>query len=272
MKNRKRKCIYIILILVLIVVRHIICINNGYYTPEYPYKNISYLLSKETISDDEYSEIFKYTGVAPVAAKSMMENNNSDTLKTLNKLYFTEFDYDKNYIFFPVTFEESSTQIVPLVPLKKGDVLITFNTATLDWRHGHTAIVIDDGDTILEHMSIGHTSCLTPARRWSSYPGFAVLRHKNQQISESAAEYAMNNLVDINYSIFSGIIDKDKSNNDRISASHCSHIVWQAFKAAGSDIDYNGGQIVTPNDIFKSREFDIVQIFGIKPGKRGFDI
>ena len=92
-----------------------------------------------------------------------------------------------------------------------------------------------------------------------------ILRHKNEDISHKAAEYAINNLSGIDYSIFAGLYDKDKSNDKKVDASHCSHIVWQAYKAAGFDIDSDKGKIVTPYDIAMCGDFDLVQIFGINP-------
>ncbi len=55
------------------------------------------------------------------------------------------------------------------------------------------------------------------------------------------------------------------SDDDTIKSSHCSHIVWQAYMAAGCDIDSDKGFVVTPKDIAMSDELKIVQIFGINP-------
>ena len=161
--------------------------------------------------------------------------------------------------------EKLQEDIIPLVPLKKGDILITFNTHTLDWRHGHCGLVLsENGYEFLEHTSIGNKSCINYTYKWGTYPCFVVLRHKDSEYGKKAADYAMENLVDIEYDLFVGIKDKDMSDNTSVS-SQCAHIVWQAYKAVGKDIDENGGMIVTPHDIAMSEELKVVQIFGINP-------
>ena len=129
-----------------------------------------------------------------------------------------------------------------------------------------TALVVDsEKNIILEHMSVGNNSILSYAKKWGNYPAFAVLRYPDKIKAKKAAKYAQEKLLDIPYSIFAGLIEKDKSKNDEISSSHCSHIVWQAYKAVGVDLDSNGGRIVTPKDLAKSDKLKLVQIFGLDP-------
>ena len=114
-------------------------------------------------------------------------------------------------------------------------------------------------------MSVGNTTVLSHAQKWGSYPAFAVLRYPDEKTAKKAAEFAKEKLTDVPYSIFAGLIEKDKSKNEEISSSHCSHIVWQAYKAVGADLDSNGGKIVTPKDLAKSKKLKLVQIFGLNP-------
>ena len=114
-------------------------------------------------------------------------------------------------------------------------------------------------------MSVGNTAVLSSAQKWGSYPSFVVLRYPDEEKAKKAAEFAKEKLIDVPYSIFAGLLQKDKSKNEAVSSSHCSHIVWQAYKAIGIDIDSNGGRIVTPKDIAKSDKLRLVQIFGHKP-------
>ena len=67
----------------------------------------------------------------------------------------------------------------------------------------------------------------------------------------------------IEYNIFAGVVKKDKSDEKTPSSSHCSHIVWQAYKSQGVDIDQDKGIIVTPHDIAMSDKLSVVQIFGL---------
>lgn len=238
----------------------------SFHIPEYEKTDISQILKKDLLTDDDYMLIFKNTGVSPGAAKDMIENDQSDVLIELNNLYFTKPEIYKNYIAYPVTLEEQNkTQVTPLVPLKKGDILVTFNTQTLEWRHGHCGLVMDDdGRIILEHAAIGHTSGLSNSSVWGEYPAFAVLRYPDPEVSSKAADYANENLIDIDYRITAGVIDKDKTGEDN-PVSHCSHIVWQAYKSVGVDIDADKSFIVSPKDVALSPELEVVQIFGIDP-------
>ncbi len=249
----------IICALVFLFIRHLLNEKNAYYYPPYEYEKVCF--------SDSDAKIFKYTGLSPKGAEDIFKQGKISAFKKLNSLYFEKPDIKKGYILFPITVQESlNSSPTPLVPLYDGDILITFNTHTLDWRHGHAAIVTDAKEgIILEHMSVGNTSALSRAKKWGSYPAFAVLRYPDEEKAKLAAQYAKENLVDVPYSIFAGLIEKDKSKNETVSSSHCSHIVWQAYKAIGIDIDSNGGRIVTPKDIAKSKELKLVQIFGLNP-------
>lgn len=244
---------------VVLCVRHCINISRVFHVPAYEFEKVT----KEQ-SDDK---IFELTGLSPEAVKSFKEQDDFETVETLNELYFKKPDSKRNYIAYPVTAEEKNTnQRTPLAPLKNGDILVTFNTHTCDWRHGHLALVTDsDAGIILEHLAIGQTSSYGYVPYWGEYPAFAVLRYPDGDKAAEAAEYAAEHLLDVPYSIFAGILKKDKSDENPVKSSHCSHIVWQAYKAVGVDLDQNGGPVVTPRDVAMSDKLEVVQIFGLNP-------
>ena len=160
LKTKKAKVLIVILVLVVVLLfRHICNVNNTFYTPDYEKRDISQIIISEHISDDDYMHIFEQTGISPAAAKELIAEEEYEVIKELHELYFKKPVIKKEYIAYPVTAEErNETQVTPLVNLKKGDVLISFNTHTLDWRHGHCGLVLDDkGRILLEHMSIGKT-------------------------------------------------------------------------------------------------------------------
>ncbi len=262
-RTKKGIIITLAVILLLILIRHIIAENTVFYAPDYAKEELSSILENK-----DFDAVFRQTGIAPKVAEEIAERENSAFLEKMQKLYFSGSSVKKNYIAFPVTLEERNRDdITPLIPLKKGDILVTYNTRTLDWRHGHSAIVLDDkGEVILEHMSIGEKSVITYAKYWGMYPAFIVLRHPDENIAAAAADYAKENLVGIPYSLFAGFGTKDKTGEENPS-SHCSHIVWQAYMSQKEDIDSDGGPVVTPRDIAHSEKLDVVQIFGIDPGK-----
>lgn len=256
----------LVLLAVFLIIRHIMAENSVFYNVPYEKVNITDTLNKDSLSDDDYMLIFEQTGVSPSAAKELVNSGDTDILEQLHNLYFNAPVSQKNHIAYPFTLEErNKDRVTPLIPLKKGDILVTFNTRTLDWRHGHCGIVLNDtGTQLLEHMSIGEVSCVTDAFYWGKYPAFIVLRYSDEKVAEKAADYAHENLVGIPYSIFAGIAKKDKT-GEETPTSHCSHIVWQAFKSQGADIDKNGGLLVTPRDIAMSDKLQVVQIYGLNP-------
>lgn len=270
MKKTKKKWLIaatILLCLILIfTIRHFYNINTAFFVPRYEKSDISALLDNESRSEKEDKILFKQTGLSPYAIDEMLRVGDRATIKKLHELYFKKPQTELSYIAYPVTAEEINLSFVtPLVSLRKGDILVTFNTHTLDWRHGHCALVLDaDKGILLEHMSVGEVSCTTYAKYWVEYPAFIVLRFPDSTVAEKAADYAQKNLIGIDYNIFAGIVKKDKTNEQSIS-SHCSHIVWQAYKSVGVDIDQNGGMIVTPKDISLSDKLRVVQIYGINP-------
>ncbi len=249
--------------------RHFYNKTKAFYEVPYEKIDISEIVRKENISDDDYMMIFRQTGVSPYAIREIIQEQNFPLLERLNDLYFEKPKIESNYIAYPITAEEiNKTRKTPLVNLKDGDILVSFNTHTFDWRHGHCGIVIDaKNDILLEHMSLGSTSCLTKISDWGRYPGFLVLRYDDESIASRASLYAKENLLNVNYNIFAGLIKKDKSDEIPIDGSHCSHIVWQAYKTLGIDLDSNNGMIVTPKDISMSDSLKVVQIYGIDPEK-----
>lgn len=264
--NKKRVAIFFLIFAIAISIWHIIVANTVIYTPDYQQEDISGLIKKNNLSDDEYMKIYKQTGVSPYAAKELIACEDYETLQELNEMYFSAPEIEKNFIAYPITLEErNKEQKTPVASLEKGDILITFNTHTMGWRHGHCAIVLDENaNTLLEHMSIGEVSCKTSPLSWEKYPAFVVLRHKDKVLAGKAAEYAEKNLVEIPYNILAGVMKKDKTGEESPS-SHCSHIVWQAYKSQGVDLDNNKGVFVTPKDIAMSDELEVVQIYGINP-------
>ncbi len=235
-----------------------------FYMPKIQNTDIS-----DAIKDENYDMIFTLTGVSPLSAKKLIDNGNEDVLLKLNGLYLKKPDYKKEYIFYPLTSEERNlTQITPFADIQNGDILVTFNTKTLLWRHGHLGIVLDsERGVILEHSSLGHKSGTATLSRFGTYPAFLVLRYTDEECAKNAAEYAKKKLIGINYSIFAGLIKKDKTTEVPVSSSHCSHIIWQAYKAQGVDFDQNGGRVVTPADVANSELLKVVQIYGINPEK-----
>lgn len=265
MKFFKKNFLKIILLIIILNFIYFIFSPNLFFVQK-NFIDLSEYFEKTNLSDKDYIDIYKQTGLSPYIAKKLLNDKKDEDIIELQKLYSNKPVISKEFIFFPTTLEEvNKGKTADIVEIKKGDILISFSTNTLNWRHGHCGLILDDGGSILEHASIGSTSFITNYKNWEEYANFIVLRYKDEIVAEMAAEYAKENLVDIKYSIFSGIINKDMSAMEEIEHSHCSHIVWQAFKAVGVDLDYNDGLLVTPKDISKSEKLNVIQVFGLNP-------
>ena len=73
------------------------------------------------------------------------------------------------------------------------------------------------------------------------------------------ADYAKDNLVGLEYSLFAGFFGAQE---EVLTQTQCAHLVWYAYNQFGIDIDSTGGETVTPKDILKSDKLEIVQIYG----------
>lgn len=152
--------------------------------------------------------------------------------------------------------------------MQAGDVFVNSSTHTLGFRNGHAALVLDRYGTVLESFEYGLDSSITAnAHQWfAQSSNFILLRLKNvdKETREKIALDAKNQLLGIPYSIAVGVFSK-KDQNVSPKSTHCSHLVWQAYKNAGYDIDSNGGLVVTPRDIARSPLFEVVQVYGFGP-------
>lgn len=267
LKSKRFKALLTALFFVLLYVRHEYNIRQEFYLIDYEKTDISALIRSEELTEEDYDTIFRNTGVSPDSAKEFIEDGNYEALDELNDLYFEKPEIERIFVAHPVTVgERNVNQITPIVNLKNGDILVTFNTHTLDWRHGHCGMVVDaERGILLEHMSVGNPSCLTSVGSWGRYPAFVVLRYPDEDVAQKATQYAIDHLVGIDYNILAGVIKKDKSDEKVPESSHCSHIVWQAYKAVGVDIDETGGIFVTPENIAMSDKLEVLQIYGMNP-------
>ncbi len=265
LRNNK-KTIIIFGIILLAVIYIVSCKRGEYYAPKGKRQDIAYLLDKEKLNKEEYEILFSQTGLGKSAIDEMLEKGEREKILVFSRQYFEKAEYERKFLFFPLVITEEKGIATAIAPLKRGDVLISLSTHTLGFRHGHAGMVLNGktGETV-EHFLIGDTSKKGKIYNFSYYPTLAVLRYKDKEIAQKAADYAEKNLIGIKYNPLAGIIKKDKQDENPVSSSHCSHLIWQAYKAAGADIDGNGGILVLPKDFLRCDDFEIVQIYGIKP-------
>ena len=169
-----------------------------------------------------------------------------------------------------------------IVNIQEGDILITKNSRFLGWRNGHAGIVVDaEKGLVLEAVMLGTNTRLCSVESWEEYPSFLVLRLREERkdagsYAQKAADYAMENLVDIPYHLLAGVGEKlfpakgasvhateaEKVAESALNGTQCAHLVWYAYKQVGIDLDSDGGLLVTPYDIQNSPYLEVVQSYG----------
>ncbi|HRC81277.1 MAG TPA: hypothetical protein PLF27_07810 [Sedimentibacter sp.] len=248
----------------------------GYFYPDYPRTDIGPILEKETLSDDDYKELFYQTGLGRSAIDEILKNDPSAREKILKfqDNFFTEHNISSQKFAVIVNHEslvdkdENKIYGFDLAPYKNGYVLVTKATHSLGWRHGHAGIITDAGrEETLEAVLLGQDSMLQNINKWRCFPSFIMLRLKDapQEDLDEIAEFAKNNLLNVPYGLTVGLFSRKNPEPGNIKTTQCAHIVWYPFMQFGYDIDSDGSWLVTPKDIANSDLFEIVQIYGVNP-------
>ncbi len=235
--------------------------------------DLSPVLAKESFTEEDYEIIFQQTGLGPLAVDDLKAQSEAFALevKKFQEQQFAPLSYGQRFLFFPTTTaeqlqdENKEERMLMLPPLKAGDILITKSTKTLLYRHGHAALVLDpERKTTMEALMLGEPSAILNVDNWCSYPTLLVLRPKNldEETVDGIIRFARQRLLGAPYSLLTGVIQKDKSTMEQIDRTHCAHLVWQAYRQAGMDIDVDGGWLVTPHDIAGSPMFSVVFSYG----------
>lgn len=148
-----------------------------------------------------------------------------------------------------------------LPDLQPGDLLVTFSTHTLGWRHGHAALVIDR-DTVLEAAMPGTVSGFSSSDSWTSYASLLHLRVQgaSEQQQAAAADFAAAHLSGLPYGFFCGL-GQDKAPAVPRSLQ-CAYLPWYAWQSQGTDLDSDGGRLVTVADLAGSPQLDVIQVWG----------
>lgn len=236
--------------------------------PSYAREDISGVLAKETWTEEDYAFLYRQTGLG----KSALDGMKGDTERILGfqDALFYDGELEHEQVAFTTRRDVfADGYYAPLVDLEDGDVLVTSTCHTFGWRNGHAAIVIDgDSGTLLESVSLGTPSTVTyNGTGWFRRgTNFMVLRLKDAAAEERAeiAATAKERLNNIPYSITVGLFSP-KDQGETPAETHCSHLVWQAYKYFGYDIDADGGPVCTCRDIANSDLFEVVQVFGFDP-------
>ena len=232
------------------------------WTPNYAKTDISGLLTKETLTDEEYDVLYRQTGLTKLAIDDMR----GDTQGRMRILDIQDFFFEKHEVkedkFAPFTYMNEMDVYGYMAELQDGDIIVTSTTYVSWWRYGHAALVVDGkSETLLESLSPGTLSKLTGAWNFTYLGNFLVLRPKvSKELKAQIVAYAKENFLNIPYDMVTGILNK--KNPETLTGTQCAHLVWYSYKKFGVDLDSNGGAIVKPQDMFLSDQVEVVQAYG----------
>lgn len=211
-------------------------------------------------TESDYDFVYRQTGLTKVYFDGAARVDAGFVKHCQSDLFFdgeTEHDaanFGSSHDYFP-------DRLFYMVPLRPGDVIISSSVHTFGWLNGHAAIAVG-ADRTLQALTIGTKSKLQSTNWFRHASNFMVLRPRlDADEAQRIAEWAYDNLQGIEYSLFTGIFNA-KNQADDPQTTQCSHLVWQAYKACGYDIDSTGGPVVSPKNIANCDLFDVVQVNG----------
>lgn len=239
--------------------------NSARVLPSYEKEDLTPTLQKEVWEEEDLEFLYRQTGVGKSALLALQENRSA--LYAFQNALFYRGEVKHDTVSFSTPHDYLEDFIAPLIPLENGDIILTSTCHTFGWRNGHAGIVVNEfAHTTLESIAPGENSCLTTTEFFETASNFMILRLKDATKEErnKIALEAVETLLDLPYSLFVGIFSK-KDQGQTPSKTNCSHLVWQAYKNAGYDIDSDKGLICTSHDIANSDLLEVVQVFGFDP-------
>lgn len=272
--------------------------NSSRRLPSYAQESLDAVLQKDEFSDGDYDFLYRQTGLGRIAVEelehTMSRDALSDRLKEFQAALFFKGGIRHNTIVDGLCYhdllidEAGNTVTAPTMERKAGDVLVTSSTHTLGYAHGHAALMLRNNN-MMQSTALGHPSeRLSQSTEtagigyFNQSTNFIMLRLKDEialrlagsygipadatadEVRALIADEAERDLVGVDYSLTVGVFSS-KDQGKTPASTHCSHLVWQAFKNFGLDIDGDGGLVVTPRDLTLSDLFDVIQVYGFDP-------
>ena len=230
------------------------------------------VLQKETLSDADYELLFSETGLSQSCVDAIWRRENKNELILSEQKKFHDIpDYDCCILSLFTKSEKiiDKENAAIFYDLRPGDVLLTKSTHTLFYRHGHSALVLDE-DTMLEAVAIGEKTKREDADNWGMYPTYIQLRIREEaaqsvnmsadKLGKAVADYAESTYDNASYSLFAGAFGHGAESGE----TQCAHLIadpYAHFGIAASSRKFPA----TPYSLMKSGVFEIIQY-------RGFDL
>ena len=240
----------------------------GHWTPDYAKENLQPILEKQTLTKEDYELLRRQTGLTKIGVDGLLESGNIGRIYALQELFFTPTELEiVHYTAF--TYVEYMRQSLIFANLEEGDIVLSATTYTSGFRHGHAALVVDDGyPRILESYAPGTKSGISTLQgSMGRMANVLVLRPKcDKSVRAEVARLAKAELVGLPFSVTVGVLSPKFV--EKLQATQCAHLVWYAYKKyANIDLDGNGGAVIKPQDIFLSDQVEVVQFYGFDPDR-----
>ena len=247
------------------------------FQPEGQQVELRHVLERESLRREDYDLIFRQTGLSQAAVDDLLSRGEAGVEQILETQEGFFAHYERTCVELiggrftceDKLLDEAGQPIraVPLAPLEPGDLLVTFSTHSLGWRHGHAGLITDpDSGRVLEALQLGADSKEAKLDRWRSYSNLLVLRVKDavDQMKRQVVRFAQEHLTGVPYSLLAGLTGS-KVETDETMKVQCAYLPWLAWEQAGVDLDSDGGQVVTVRDLAESPLVEVVQVYGLEP-------
>lgn len=279
--KRKKRVAVIVLILAAVAalwlfLQHVYPHFHSPFVPSYPAVDLADTLSKPTLQEDDYRFLFAQTGLGKPAIDDLLALGDEGKAQIIDtQTAFLNHPGEAPCEPLGITTREHRflgedgliRYMVPLAPLKNGDIIVTLSTHTAGWSHGHAGLVVDAENCVtLESVVLGSLSSQMNANHWRSYSTLAVLRPKaDDETRQKVVQLALDKLDNIPYSLVSGAFGDKFQPLDGAHSAHCGYLPWYAWMSAGIDLDSDGGRIAAPEDFLHSPKLEVVQVYGFDP-------
>ncbi len=243
--------------------------QNKFFYPTYEKIDLMPILTKANYNEEDYLTILHQTGInTPLVNELRTRDTFIEDMLRFQENYFKPIDVQTLSMNLITSWEKSldpDGNIITafeMAPYKNGYIFLTKSTYTVNYRHGHAGLIVDDiHGKILESSEPFTESSLFNAVNWEYFPTFKMMRPKgiSQDVLDAVAEHALMELTGLPYNLINLKFNE--------ASTQCALLPWQAFNAFGIDIDGDGGCIITPADLAKSKQLELMQIFGFDYNK-----
>ena len=236
--------------------------NWEYWKPDYAQTDISQILKKSELNDEDYEVLYRQTGLTKLGIDGLRSTGKKDKILAVQKHFFAGHEVEARH-FAPFTYQEEIDGTASFAAVEDGDIIVSASVRVSWFRYGHASLVVDGKNgRILEAISVGTRSEINYVSAFQNFSSFMILRPKvSRETKAQIVDFALENMVDIPYRLTKGVLSK-KYNPDKFTGTQCAHLVWYAYKKFGYDLDSTGGGVVKPQDMANSPLVEVVQVYG----------